>query len=74
MFEGICEAIHREMDALEEKYESGTAMNSADLDHIDKMAHALKSLATYEAMKTGYECDNGSYAKIRSRTGGRYRF
>jgi len=72
MFEGICEAIHREMDALDEKYSSGKSpMNSQDLEHIDKMAHALKSLATYEAMKGNSEYD-GSYARGRSRMTGRY--
>ena len=48
MFEGICEAIHKEMDLLEEKYEKGTQLSGQDLEHIDKMAHALKSLKTYE--------------------------
>ena len=52
MFEGICDAIHAEMALLEEKYEKGTQMSEKDLDAIDKMAHALKSLATYEAMKS----------------------
>ena len=51
MFEGICDAIHRELDHLEEKYEAGTQLSQQDLEHIDKMAHALKSLATYDAMK-----------------------
>ena len=71
MFEGICEALHREMEMLEEKYSSGkAAMNPQDLEHIDKMAHALKSLATYDAMK-GYSGDD-SYARGRSRMTGRY--
>ena len=52
MYETICDILHREMDVLEEKYADGkTAMNSNDLDHIYKIAHALKCLATYEAMK-----------------------
>ena len=75
MFDGICEALHREMDMLDEKYSNGkTAMNSQDLEHIDKMAHALKSLATYDAMKgnSEYSYDGGSYARGRSRTTGRY--
>ncbi len=72
MFEGICDAIHKEMDALEEKYEHGAEMNGQDLEHIDKMAHALKSLATYDAMKGHSEYDGGSYARGRSRTTGRY--
>ena len=71
MFEGICEAIHREMDQLEEKYSSGAQLSGQDLEHIDKMAHALKSLKTYEAMGGNSEYD-GSYARGRSRTTGRY--
>lgn len=81
MFEGICEAIHREMDRLDEKYASGKAqLNGQDLENIDKMAHALKSMAGYEAMKGESEYDGsyrgsytgGSYARGRSRMTGRY--
>jgi hypothetical protein len=72
MYEGICEALSREMDMLEEKYSSGKAtMNPQDLEHIDKMSHALKSLATYEAMK-GHSEYGDSYARGRSRMPGRY--
>lgn len=73
MFEGICEALHREMDMLEEKYSnSKSPMNAQDLEHIDKMAHALKSLKAYEAMTGNSEYDGGSYARGRSRMTGRY--
>jgi len=75
MFEGICEALHREMDMLEEKYSnSKSPMNAQDLDHIDKMAHALKSLKAYEAMtgNSEYGGSYDSYARGRSRTTGRY--
>ena len=65
MFEGICDVLHREMEMLEEKYAtSKTPMNAQDLEHIDKIAHALKSIASYEVMKDGY--DSG-YTKVRSR-------
>ena len=75
MFNGICEAITRELEHLDEKYAVGTQLSGQDLEHIDKMAHALKSLATYGAMKgeSGYEGSyEGSYARGRSRTTGRY--
>jgi hypothetical protein len=76
MFEGICEALHREMEMLEDKYSNNKSpMNAQDLEHIDKMAHALKSLKTYEAMNGNSEYgsyDGGSYARGRSRTTGRY--
>jgi hypothetical protein len=73
MFEGICEAIHKEMDMLDDKYSKGTQLSAQDLEHIDKMAHALKSLKTYEAMAGNSEY--GSYdsdARGRSRMTGRY--
>lgn len=72
MFNGICEAIHRELRSMDEKYSNGTQLSSKDLEDIDKMAHALKSLTAYESMigNSGYEGD--SYARGRSRTTGRY--
>jgi hypothetical protein len=72
MFEGICEALHREMDQLNEKFANGAQMSGQELEHIDKMAHALKSLATYEAMQGSSEYDGSSYARGRSRMTGRY--
>ena len=74
MYEAICEAIHKEMDVLEDKYAKGTQLSGQDLEHIDKMAHALKSLATYDAMKGNSEYGGSydSYARGRSRTTGRY--
>ena len=63
MFDGIYETIHHEMDLLEDKFQDGNAMSEKDLEMIDKMSHALKCLATYEAMKS-HE-DEGSYARIK---------
>jgi len=71
MFEGICEAIHREMDELEKKYSGGAQLSGQDLEHIDKMAHALKDLKAYEAMEGSSEYGS-SYARGRSRVTGRY--
>lgn len=53
MYYGICEAIHRELDKLEDKYSEEVNLTMSDLDAIDKMAHALKCLVTYDAMKEG---------------------
>ena len=55
MYPNICDAIHREMSGLEEKYSNGTQLSIKDLEDIDIMAHALKSLATYSAMVEGEE-------------------
>ena len=51
MFDIICDALHREMEKLAQKYDDGNELTSQELDHIDKMAHALKCIATYEAMR-----------------------
>ena len=63
MYHGICEAIHRELEALDEKYSKGTQMSGSDLDAIDKMAHALKSLKAYEAMEEGYTRGRSRYSR-----------
>ena len=76
MYEGICDAIHHEMEKLDEKLGNGAQLTSQELAHIDLMAHALKSLATYDAMRnaSGFDgsYDGESYARGRSRTTGRY--
>ena len=72
MFDAICEALYRELDMLNNKLQGGKApMTSQDLEHIDKMAHALKSLKTAEAMEGNSEYGD-SYARGRSRMTGRY--
>lgn len=78
MFEGICEALHMELDKIDEKLSKGAQLSGQDLEHIDKMAHALKSIKGYEAMSGNSEYGGsnesyeGSYARGRSRTTGRY--
>lgn len=84
MFEGICEVLHREMDKLDEQLGSGKIqLNDKNLQDIDKIAHALKSIAGYAAMKGNseyggsydggsYNSYGGSYARGRSRMTGRY--
>jgi hypothetical protein len=72
MFRAICEAIHKELDQLEDKYSGGAQMTAQDLELVDKMSHALKCLKTYEAMDGNSEYDGGSYARGRSRMTGRY--
>ena len=55
MYPNICDALHREMSVLEEKYANGTQLSMKDLEDIDIIAHALKSLATYSAMTESEE-------------------
>lgn len=73
MYEGIFEAIHRELARLDEKYAGGAQMTGQELAHIDLMAHTLKSLKTYDAMQgESYDDSYDSYARGRSRATGRY--
>ena len=63
MYTNISDAIFRELDSLEDKYSNGgMQMTEIDLTMIDRMFHALKCLATYEAME-----DNGNYQRGRGR-------
>ena len=76
MFEHLENAMCEELDRLNEDYKSGKEITAGDLAKADLIGHALKSLATYEAMKGEYDGQSersyGSYARGRSRTTGRY--
>ena len=51
MFDRICDALHEEMEQIQQKLSDGkTRMSVQDLDEIDKIAHALKCIKTYDAM------------------------
>ena len=66
MFDNICETLHRELKAMDNKYADDIDLSEQDLGLIDKMAHALKCIVTYDAMVgDGYD--------RRSRSTGRYR-
>jgi hypothetical protein len=73
MYKAICDALHRELEMLDEKYSGGKVqVNSSDLETIDKVSHALKCMKTVEAMEGSSEWDGDSYARGRSRVTGRY--
>lgn len=68
MFENIEAALCDELDRMNEKYRDGQEISAGDLEKADKVFHALKSAATYTAMK-GY--DGRSERSYRGRTSGR---
>ena len=74
MFENLEKCMQKELEVFEQKMKSGTEMSTADLEKIDKLAHALKSLATYTAMKeTEEEYSEGGMSGRRGRgMNGRY--
>ena len=58
---------------LEEKVKGSAEMSVQDLDKIDKLVHAMKSLATYKAMKEAEGYDEGGFSGRRGRAAnGRY--
>ena len=48
----------KELELLEEKYSSGAELSESDLRRIDLLAHAMKSIATFVAMRAGDYDDN----------------
>ena len=74
MFDHLENAMCEELDRMNEKYKNGQEITSGDLAKADLIFHALKSAATYEAMKgeSSSMDDGGSYARGRSRVTGRY--
>ena len=58
----------KELELLEQRYSANTAeMSIQDLDKIDKLYHALKSMATYHAMKDAEEYEQGGFSGRRGR-------
>ena len=67
--EAIEKSLCRELDAIEHKLEGGQEMSIQDLEKIDKIAHAMKCLATYKAMKEAEEYDQREYDGYSGRRG-----
>ena len=58
-FDAIESAMCKELDAIGRKLDGGNEMSASDLEKIDMLAHALKSLATFKAMKEAEEYEGG---------------
>lgn len=73
-YENLEKAMCRELEKLNKKYGGDVdEMSPTDLDHADKIYHALKSAATFYAMKDAEGEDGEGYSgEGRSnRSGGR---
>lgn len=70
-FEALEKEMCKELEAIEQKMKAGTEMSIQDLDRVDKLTHAMKSLATYKAMKEAeeYEMDGMSGRRGRAMNG-----
>ena len=72
-FEALEKAMCKELEALEHKMQGGAEMSVQDLEKIDKLTHAMKSLATYVAMKESEEYAENAISGRRGRgMNGRY--
>ncbi len=72
-----CEVLEKklehELDAIETKLAGGAEMTDKDLEHIDRLTHALKSLACWKDMKGYYDEEEPGMSGRRGRaTNGRY--
>lgn len=57
----ICEALFEELSDYSRKIEKSDDMSANDLETIDKLSHALKSIKTTIAMMEADEEDGNSY-------------
>ena len=72
-FEALEKKLCQELEAIEQKVKGGAEMSVQDLEKIDKLAHAMKSLATYKAMREAEEWDEEGMSGRRGRAmNGRY--
>lgn len=73
-FESLEKTMCKELEAIEQKIKGGAEMSETDLKRVDMLAHAMKSLATYKAMKEAeeYEYDDGMSGRRGRGMNGRY--
>lgn len=57
-YEALEKKMCMELEAIEQKLQGGTEMTETDLKRVDMLAHAMKSLATYKAMKDAEEYEH----------------
>lgn len=72
-FEFLEKKMCEELEAIEQRLKNGAEMSETDLKRADILAHAMKSLATYKAMKDAEEYEMDGYSGRRGRAmNGRY--
>ena len=74
-YENLEEAMCKELEMIQARYAQNPAMEMSiqDLEKVDKLYHALKSMATYNAMKEAEEYEQDGFSGRRGRAAnGRY--
>lgn len=57
----MCETLSRELGEANDKVRQGGGLSGSDLDYIDKLTHALKSVKTTIAMAEADDGESGTY-------------
>lgn len=73
-FRDTCEMLCRELADANDKVKKAGKLTSGDLEYIDRLTHAIKSLKTVIAMEeangtSGYYYDNGLAHELRQLAG-----
>lgn len=69
----MCETLSRELGEANEKVrQGGGSLNGSDLDYIDKLTHAIKSIKTTIAMAEADGGESGMYPNYNQYRGGSY--
>lgn len=66
MYENLETKLRKELAVLDEKFKGNAEMTEGDLKKADMISHALKSIATYCAMKESYQPSHNSYNSYNS--------
>lgn len=67
-YSGIEKVMCKELETYSQRFNGGVEMSLSDLEKIDMIAHALKSLAAYEAMKVEDEDEEEEVSGRRGRS------
>ena len=74
-YEILEQKMCKELEMIQTKYAQNPAMEMSvqDLEKVDKLYHALKSMATYNAMKEAEEYSNAGESRMDGNSGYRGR-
>lgn len=70
-FENLQKALCKELEKLDKKYTAEAEMTEQDVERADILYHALKSAATYHAMKDAEEWGESEESEYSGANGGR---
>ena len=73
MLHNVCEVLTDEMEEVSKKLDKAGGMSAGDLETVDKLAHALKSIKTTIAMMEADGGYSGRYPMYAYNDGGSYR-